>query len=48
MENEKLITLYKRDFTEEQWEIICDEFETDADSEFIMCVVDLDSVSRGI
>ena len=24
---EKAISLYKSDFTEEQWEVICDEFE---------------------
>ena len=45
---EKAISLYKSDFTEEQWEIICNEFDADTDGEFIACVIDLNSVSQGI
>ena len=45
---EKAISLYKSDFTEEQWEIICDEFDADTNGEFIACVIDLNSVSQGI
>ena len=45
---EKAISLYKSDFTKEQWEIICDEFDADTNGEFIACVIDLNSVSQGI
>ena len=45
---EKAISLYKSDFAEEQWEIICDEFDADTDGEFIACVIDLHSTSQGI
>ena len=45
---EKAISLYKSDFTEEQQEIICDEFDADTNGEFIACVIDLNSVSQGI
>ena len=47
MDSEKAICFYKEDFTADQWEIICDEFETDTNGEYIMCTVDLDSVSKG-
>lgn len=45
---EKVISLYKSDFTDEQWEIICDEFNADTNGEFIVCVIDMNSVSQGI
>ena len=45
---EKAISLYKSDFTKEQWEIICDECDADTNGEFIACVIDLNSVSQGI
>lgn len=45
---EKAISLYKSDFTDEQWEIICDKFNADTNGEFIVCVIDMNSVSQGI
>lgn len=45
---QKVISLYKSDFRDEQWKIICDEFDADTDGEFITCVIDLNSVSQGI
>ena len=45
---QKTISLYKSDFTEEEWEIICDEFDADKNGEFIACVIDLNSISQGI
>lgn len=45
---EKAITLYRSDFTDEQWNTICDEFEADTNGTFIMCVVDLNTISQGI
>lgn len=45
---QKAISLYKSDFTEEQWEIICNEFDADANGEFITCMIDFNSVSQGI
>lgn len=45
---EKMISLYKRDFTEEQWETICFEFDTDTNGEYICCVIDANSISQGI
>ena len=36
---EKAISLYKSDFTEEQWEIICNEFDADTDGELKECAV---------
>lgn len=48
MENEKGIFLYKENFTDEQWEDICDEFEADTNGEYIMCMVNLNTVSQGI
>lgn len=41
---EKVITLYRCDFTDEQWDAICDEFEVDTNRTFIMCVVDLNTI----
>ena len=46
--NQKTIALYKNDFTEEQWSIICDEFDADPDGEFIVCIIDPNSISQGI
>ena len=45
---EKVVSFYKEDFTEEQWEIICDEFEADSNGTFIYCLVDLATMSQGI
>lgn len=45
---EKVISLYKENFTDEQWEIICNEFEADCDGVFICCVMDLNSLSQGM
>lgn len=41
---EKAITFYKSDFSEEAWELICDEFEVDYQNESVMFVADLSSV----
>lgn len=45
---EKMISLYKSDYTDEQWENICDEFESDCNGEFILCVIKLNSLQQGI
>lgn len=45
---QKMISLYKDDFTDEQWENICDEFEADCNGEFILCVIDSNSLNQGI
>lgn len=46
--NQKVITLYKEHYTEEQWDEICSEFETDTDGMVITAVIDLNSVSQDI
>lgn len=43
---EKAIFLYRCDFTDEQWENICDEFEADYNAISISCIIDLSSVSQ--
>lgn len=43
---EKLINFNKEDFTEEQWNIICSEFEVDNETESITAVIDVSSISE--
>lgn len=44
MDDEKVITFNRTDFSQEAWETICDEFEVDYDKEEIMCVADLATI----
>lgn len=41
MEEGKMVSFWKDDFTEEVWETLCDEFEVNSDEEYFSCVVDL-------
>jgi len=42
---EKIINLSREDFSEEQWDIICSEFDVDSNTESITAVIDASSVS---
>lgn len=44
----KAIFLHRYDFTDEQWEKICDEFDADYDAKSISCVVDISSLSQDV
>ena len=44
MEQGKMISFYKSDFTDDAWEIICDEFDVSYEEESIICVVDLSTI----
>lgn len=46
--NQKVISLYKEDFSDEAWEIICNEFDADINGMFITCVIDVNSISQGV
>lgn len=46
--NQKVIELYKEDFSDEAWSIICNEFDADTDVMFITCIIDTNSISQGI
>lgn len=39
-----MVSFYKSDFTEDAWDILCDEFEVDRDENYICCVVDLSTI----
>ena len=43
---EKVINFYKEDYPKEQWNIICNEFEVDSETESITTVIDTSSVSE--
>lgn len=46
--NQKVIELYKEDFSDEAWSIICNEFDANTDAMFITCIIDTNSTSQGI
>ena len=42
---EKMITLYKSYFTDEEWSYLCDEFDADTEWASITFVIDANSVT---
>lgn len=44
--DEKVIFLNKSDFTEEQWDILCDAFAANSEKTSISCLIDVSSVSQ--